>query len=181
MITEVDGSGKGAVDFAEFMKMMSKNGTSTAAEIKETFALFNAGGSGMVSSESCCDASSLSYVLCRPLAPPPLCRTKYEIFVLGFCVTNVLWPLYSLALSFKPRSHAFTRLDPTLTLNGLGCSLFLFFLCSLLNAAADELAEILGKLGDPADAAACQEMIDLADVSKSGGVNFTDFELIMLD
>merc|ERR1719473_1035719 len=49
MITEVDGSGKGAVDFAEFMKMMSKNGTSTAAEIKETFALFNASGSGKIS------------------------------------------------------------------------------------------------------------------------------------
>ena len=44
MITEVDGSGKGAVDFKEFMTMMSKNGTSTAAEIKETFALFNSSG-----------------------------------------------------------------------------------------------------------------------------------------
>lgn len=37
-------TGKGAVDFAEFMKMMSKNGTSTAAELKETFALFNKSG-----------------------------------------------------------------------------------------------------------------------------------------
>lgn len=49
MITEVDGSGKGAVDFAEFMKMMSKNGTSTAAEIKETFGLFNKSGNGVIS------------------------------------------------------------------------------------------------------------------------------------
>merc|ERR1712146_614065 len=49
MITEVDGSGKGAVDFKEFMTMMSKNGTSTAAEIKETFALFNSSGSGKIS------------------------------------------------------------------------------------------------------------------------------------
>ncbi|EDQ91637.1 uncharacterized protein MONBRDRAFT_35758 [Monosiga brevicollis MX1] len=49
MITEVDGSGKNAVDFAEFMKMMSKNGTETAKEVKETFALFNKSGSGSIS------------------------------------------------------------------------------------------------------------------------------------
>lgn len=49
MITEVDGSGKGAVDFAEFMKMMSKNGATTANEIKETFAIFNSSGSGSIS------------------------------------------------------------------------------------------------------------------------------------
>eukprot|EP00042_Codosiga_hollandica_P032100 m.200086 g.200086 ORF g.200086 m.200086 type:complete len:147 (+) comp53812_c0_seq1:113-553(+) len=49
MITEVDGSGKGAVDFAEFMKMMAKNGPTTANEIKETFAIFNASGSGKIS------------------------------------------------------------------------------------------------------------------------------------
>ena len=48
MITEVDGSGKGAVDFAEFMKMMSKNGPNTANEIKETFAIFNASGRHVV-------------------------------------------------------------------------------------------------------------------------------------
>merc|ERR1711935_614269 len=95
MITEVDGSGKGAVDFAEFMKMMSKNGTSTAAEIKETFTLFNKSGSGTIS--------------------------------------------------------------------------------------AADLGEILGQLGDPASAEEVQEMINLADVSKGGGVNFADFETIMLD
>lgn len=62
MITEVDGSGKktlhcycwfqaltpslgkGAVDFAEFMKMMSRGGTSTASELKETFGMLNSGG-----------------------------------------------------------------------------------------------------------------------------------------
>eukprot|EP00051_Salpingoeca_urceolata_P035203 m.28754 g.28754 ORF g.28754 m.28754 type:complete len:246 (+) comp8925_c0_seq1:1936-2673(+) len=49
MITEVDGSGKGAVDFAEFMKMMARNGVSTSAEIKETFSLFNTSGSGQIS------------------------------------------------------------------------------------------------------------------------------------
>ena len=49
MITEVDGSGKGAVDFAEFMRMMSRNGTSTTAEIKETFGLINESGSGKIS------------------------------------------------------------------------------------------------------------------------------------
>jgi Ca2+-binding EF-hand superfamily protein len=49
MITEVDGSGKNAVDFAEFMKMMSKNGTDTAREVKETFSIFNASGSGNIS------------------------------------------------------------------------------------------------------------------------------------
>eukprot|EP00911_Craspedida_sp_UC1_P000057 UC1_evm1s47 len=49
MITEVDGSGKGAVDFAEFMRMMSKNGTSTASEVKETFGIFNKSGSGKIS------------------------------------------------------------------------------------------------------------------------------------
>jgi hypothetical protein len=38
------GIGKNAVDFAEFMKMMSKNGTETAREVKETFALFNKSG-----------------------------------------------------------------------------------------------------------------------------------------
>ena len=37
-------TGKGAVDFAEFMRMMSKNGTSTAAEVKETYTLFNPSG-----------------------------------------------------------------------------------------------------------------------------------------
>jgi calmodulin len=95
MITEVDGSGKGAVDFAEFMSMMSKNGTSTAAEIKETFTLFNGSGSGTIS--------------------------------------------------------------------------------------ADDLGSILGRLGDAADAKEIQEMIELADVSKNGGVNFQDFETIMLD
>jgi len=51
MITEVDGSGKGAVDFAEFMRMMSKNGTSTAAEVKETYTLFNPSGSGKIAAE----------------------------------------------------------------------------------------------------------------------------------
>lgn len=49
MITEVDGSGKGAVDFAEFMKMMARGGTSIAAELKETFGMFNKSGSGQVS------------------------------------------------------------------------------------------------------------------------------------
>jgi len=49
MITEVDGSGKNAVDFKEFMDMMSRGGTSTAAEVKETFNLFNKSGSGMIS------------------------------------------------------------------------------------------------------------------------------------
>eukprot|EP00038_Savillea_parva_P025388 m.47416 g.47416 ORF g.47416 m.47416 type:complete len:145 (-) comp6887_c0_seq1:145-579(-) len=49
MITEVDGSGKNAVDFKEFMDMMSKGGTSTAAEVKETFNLFNKSGSGTIS------------------------------------------------------------------------------------------------------------------------------------
>merc|ERR1740138_825862 len=49
MITEVDGSGKGSVDFAEFMKMMSRNGTSTGAEVKETYSLFNPSGSGKIS------------------------------------------------------------------------------------------------------------------------------------
>lgn len=44
MITEVDGSGKNAVDFKEFMDMMSKGGTSTSAEVKETFNLFNKSG-----------------------------------------------------------------------------------------------------------------------------------------
>jgi len=48
MITEVDGSGKNAVDFAEFMKMMSKGGADTAKEIKEAFAIFNASGSGAI-------------------------------------------------------------------------------------------------------------------------------------
>eukprot|EP00043_Microstomoeca_roanoka_P017293 m.180231 g.180231 ORF g.180231 m.180231 type:complete len:149 (+) comp16612_c0_seq2:153-599(+) len=48
MITEVDGSGKNAVDFAEFMKMMAKNGTDTAREVKETFSIFNASGSGSI-------------------------------------------------------------------------------------------------------------------------------------
>jgi sugar phosphate isomerase/epimerase len=37
-------AGKGAVDFAEFMKMMAKNGPTTASEIKETFAIFNSSG-----------------------------------------------------------------------------------------------------------------------------------------
>ena len=37
-------AGKGAVDFAEFMKMMVKNGPNTSNEIKETFAIFNASG-----------------------------------------------------------------------------------------------------------------------------------------
>ena len=37
-------TGKGAVDFAEFMKMMAKNGPTTASEIKETFAIFNSSG-----------------------------------------------------------------------------------------------------------------------------------------
>jgi calmodulin len=32
------------VDFAEFMKMMSKNGTDTAKEVKEAFTIFNASG-----------------------------------------------------------------------------------------------------------------------------------------
>jgi calmodulin len=95
MITEVDGSGKGAVDFAEFMSMMSKNGTSTAAEIKETFTLFNASGTGTIS--------------------------------------------------------------------------------------PDDLGAILSKLGDNADGKEIAEMIELADVSKNGGVNFADFETIMLD
>lgn len=36
------------VDFAEFMKMMARNGTSTAAEIKESFSLFNKSGSGAI-------------------------------------------------------------------------------------------------------------------------------------
>ena len=36
--------GKNAVDFAEFMKMMSKNGTDTAKEVKEAFTIFNASG-----------------------------------------------------------------------------------------------------------------------------------------
>merc|ERR1740127_258703 len=58
MITEVDGSGKGAVDFKEFMTMMSKNGTSTAAEIKETFALFNSSGSGKISAAELTDIMS---------------------------------------------------------------------------------------------------------------------------
>eukprot|EP00048_Salpingoeca_helianthica_P014420 m.221616 g.221616 ORF g.221616 m.221616 type:complete len:145 (-) comp15846_c0_seq1:225-659(-) len=49
MITEVDGSGKGAVDFAEFMKMMARGGTSIAAELKETFGMFNKSGSGSIS------------------------------------------------------------------------------------------------------------------------------------
>jgi Ca2+-binding EF-hand superfamily protein len=49
MITEVDGSGKGAVDFKEFMDMMSKGGNSTASEIKETFSLFNKSQSGQIS------------------------------------------------------------------------------------------------------------------------------------
>ncbi|EGD73107.1 hypothetical protein PTSG_04821 [Salpingoeca rosetta] len=49
MITEVDGSGKNAVDFAEFMKMMSKHGTDTAREVKETFSIFNSSGSGQIS------------------------------------------------------------------------------------------------------------------------------------
>jgi len=48
MITEVDGSGKGSVDFKEFMDMMSKGGNSTAGEIKETFSLFNKSGSGSI-------------------------------------------------------------------------------------------------------------------------------------
>eukprot|EP00049_Salpingoeca_infusionum_P004179 m.75454 g.75454 ORF g.75454 m.75454 type:complete len:148 (+) comp12452_c0_seq1:1812-2255(+) len=48
MITEVDGSGKNAVDFAEFMKMMSKNGTDTAREVKEAFSIFNSSGSGSI-------------------------------------------------------------------------------------------------------------------------------------
>eukprot|EP00047_Mylnosiga_fluctuans_P001534 m.220782 g.220782 ORF g.220782 m.220782 type:complete len:144 (-) comp10452_c0_seq1:74-505(-) len=48
MITEVDGSGKGAVDFAEFMKMMSRGGSSIANELKETFAMFNKSGSGSI-------------------------------------------------------------------------------------------------------------------------------------
>jgi len=95
MITEVDGSGKGAVDFAEFMSMMSKNGTSTAAEIKETFTLFNKSGSGSIT--------------------------------------------------------------------------------------AADLATVLGELGDPASPEEVQEMINLADVSKAGGVGFADFETIMLD
>ncbi len=33
------------MDFAEFMKMMAKNGPNTASEIKETFAIFNSSGS----------------------------------------------------------------------------------------------------------------------------------------
>jgi Ca2+-binding EF-hand superfamily protein len=37
-------TGKNAVDFAEFMKMMSKNGTDTGREVKETFGLFNKSG-----------------------------------------------------------------------------------------------------------------------------------------
>lgn len=95
MITEVDGSGKGAVDFAEFMKMMSMNGTSTAAEIKETFTLFNPSGSGSIN--------------------------------------------------------------------------------------ASELGGILTKLGDPANDTEVAQMIELADIGKNGGVNFGDFETIMLD
>eukprot|EP00730_Choanoeca_flexa_P018892 TRINITY_DN9210_c0_g1_i1.p1 TRINITY_DN9210_c0_g1~~TRINITY_DN9210_c0_g1_i1.p1 ORF type:complete len:148 (+),score=57.62 TRINITY_DN9210_c0_g1_i1:66-509(+) len=51
MITEVDGSGKNAVDFAEFMKMMSKNGTDTGREVKETFSLFNKSGSGSITKQ----------------------------------------------------------------------------------------------------------------------------------
>lgn len=49
MITEVDGSGKGAVDFAEFMKMMARGGSSIANEMKETFGIFNKSGSGAIS------------------------------------------------------------------------------------------------------------------------------------
>ena len=75
--------------------MMSKNGTSTAAEIKETFTLFNKSGSGTI------------------------------------------------------------------------------------NAA--DLGAILKELGDPASAEEVEEMIALADISKGGGVNFADFETIMLD
>ena len=36
--------GKGAVDFAEFMKMMSRGGASVAGELKETFGIFNKSG-----------------------------------------------------------------------------------------------------------------------------------------
>lgn len=77
------------------MSMMSKNGTSTAAEIKETFTLFNKSGSGSIT--------------------------------------------------------------------------------------AADLATVLGELGDPASPEEVQEMINLADVSKAGGVGFADFETIMLD
>ena len=44
-----------------------------------------------------------------------------------------------------------------------------------------ELGTILGKLGDPANDAEIAQMIELADISKNGGVNFGDFETIMLD
>ncbi len=37
-------AGKGAVDFAEFMKMMARGGTSIASELKETFGMFNKSG-----------------------------------------------------------------------------------------------------------------------------------------
>ena len=37
-------TGKGAVDFAEFMKMMARGGGSVANELKETFGIFNKSG-----------------------------------------------------------------------------------------------------------------------------------------
>merc|ERR1719272_2683955 len=62
--------------FHEFVKMMSKNGTSTAAEIKETFTLFNKSGSGSI------NAADLGAILTE-LGDPATGEEVQEMIVLA--------------------------------------------------------------------------------------------------
>lgn len=51
MITEVDADGNGTIDFAEFLKLMSKKlkDTDTEEELREAFKVFDKDGNGFIS------------------------------------------------------------------------------------------------------------------------------------